>query len=299
MRGAVRRGEQRLVDRGGTRQHRDPRVLDQPHRRVRVEGGDGVEGGAGQQSDDDADLVAEGVEERVHHQVAVLRSDPAEAAPCVRNPDRLPVRAHRALGAPGGAGGEQDVGDVVGGDPVGPRLDLVCERVVAELGHPVEAGEVDDLEHRGQVAGCLQVDDLGAVEKAVRDEHKARAGAVDDVGDLVAGVAAVRGDQGSACVGDGQAGDHPVDAVGRPHHDAVAALEAERHVAAGDGAHLVEQVGEREGPVALDVRRPVAVPLGSGPQHPGQRARTLLRRDGHGRSCRLGGRVWANQTSAW
>ena len=117
----VGRGQQRLVDRRRARQHGDPLVLDQPHRRVEVEGRDRVERAAGEQPDDDADLVAEGVEERVDHQVAVVLAHAAQLGPRPRDADGLAVGAHRALGAPGGAGGEEDVGDVVGGDRVGAR----------------------------------------------------------------------------------------------------------------------------------------------------------------------------------
>ena len=114
--GAAGRVEQRLVERRRAREDGDPRVLDQPHRLVDVEGRDRVERRPGEQTDDDADLVAEGVEERVDHQVAVVLPDPAELGPRARDADGLAVRAHRALGAAGGAGGEQDVGDVVRAD---------------------------------------------------------------------------------------------------------------------------------------------------------------------------------------
>ena len=70
--GAAGRVEQRLVERRRAREDRDPLRLDQPHRLVDVEGRDRVERAAGEQADHDADLVAEGVEERVDHQVAVV-----------------------------------------------------------------------------------------------------------------------------------------------------------------------------------------------------------------------------------
>ena len=57
-------------------------------------------------------LQPEGVEVRVDHQVAVALAQVRERRPLLVHPQRLAVIHHHALGPPGRARGEDDVGDV-------------------------------------------------------------------------------------------------------------------------------------------------------------------------------------------
>ena len=106
--------EQRLVERRCAREDGDPLGLARAASSRRDRTSPPGRASPGQQADHDADLVAEGVEERVDHQVAVVAGGPRRARPTPRDADGLAVRAHRALAATGGAGGEEDVGHVVG-----------------------------------------------------------------------------------------------------------------------------------------------------------------------------------------
>ena len=81
------------------------------------------DGRAGEQAGDDAGLVAEAVEERVDHEVAVGGGRPRRTPPRrSATPIDLAVRAHHALAAAGRARGEQDVADVVRADCRGTRV---------------------------------------------------------------------------------------------------------------------------------------------------------------------------------
>ena len=114
--------EQRLVDGRRSGQHGDPMLGDRAHRLLGVEGQLRDQRGAGLQAGQDPGLVAEVVEERVDAQVAVVAGDLAAGRPRRRTGQRLPVRAQHAFAAAGGAGGEQDVGDVVGPDRGGAGI---------------------------------------------------------------------------------------------------------------------------------------------------------------------------------
>ena len=115
--------EQRLVDRRRAGQHGDPVVLHGAHRLLGVERQLRDQRRARLQAGQDAGLVAEVVEERVDAEVAVGAGELAARRPRGGCVERLPVRAQHALAAAGGAGGEQDVGDVVGRDGGGAGVD--------------------------------------------------------------------------------------------------------------------------------------------------------------------------------
>ena len=106
--------QQRLVDRRRPGQHGDPVFLHRAHRLLGVERQLRDQRRAGLQAGQDARLVAEVVEERVDAQVAVGAGDLPARRPRRGRVERLPVCAQHALAAAGGAGREQDVGDVVG-----------------------------------------------------------------------------------------------------------------------------------------------------------------------------------------
>src|SRR5271170_7967233 len=106
--------EQRLVDGRGSGEHGDPVFGDRTQRLLGVEGQLRDQRGAGLQAGQDSGLVAEVVEERVDAEVAVVAGDLAAGRPRRRTGQRLPVRTQYAFAAAGGAGGEEDVGEVVG-----------------------------------------------------------------------------------------------------------------------------------------------------------------------------------------
>ena len=118
--------EQGLVDGGRPGQHGDAVLLDRLQRAQRIERQVRDQRRAGLQAGQDAGLVAEVVEERVDAQVAVVAGDLAVGGPRRRARQRLPVRAQHTFAAAGGAGGEQDVADVVGRDGGGAGDDRGC-----------------------------------------------------------------------------------------------------------------------------------------------------------------------------
>ena len=113
---AVRVVEDRLVDRRRARQHRDPLGGHAGERPVDVEHRLGEHRGAGRDRGEDARLQPEHVEVRVHHQVAVAGGEPRHRHPVGGDEQGAGVGLHHALGRAGGAGGEEDVGRVVGAD---------------------------------------------------------------------------------------------------------------------------------------------------------------------------------------
>ena len=222
--------EQRLVDGRRPGQHGDPVFGDRAQRLLGVEGQLRDQRGAGLQAGQDAGLVTEVVEERVDAQVAVVAGDLAAGGPRRRAGQRLPVRTQHAFAAAGGAGGEQDVGDVVGPRP--PRRGRPPPR--GRMPWPMNSSHVSvaRLLDRGParcdadraVRIAVEVgDSVGAEELAHREQQRG-AGACQDVGRPRGGVAGVqRHDDGAGVVG-GQAGDHPVPGVRRPDRHPIAGL---------------------------------------------------------------------------
>ena len=147
---------------------------DRAQRLLGVEGQLRDQGGAGLQTGQDAGLVAEIVEERVDAEVAVVAGDLADGRPCRRAGQRLPVGAQHAFAAAGGAGGEQDVGEVFGPDRRGPRVGrsdigaaaykVVPRSVVDVDRHP------DDVPQIGQCRKVKVADSVGTEELAHRHQ---------------------------------------------------------------------------------------------------------------------------------
>jgi hypothetical protein len=108
--------KQGLVNRGRAGQYGDAVLLYRLQRAQRIERQVRDQRRAGLQAGQDAGLVPEVVKERVDAQVAVIAGDLAVGGPRHRGRERLPVRAQHTFAAAGGAGGEQDVADVVGHD---------------------------------------------------------------------------------------------------------------------------------------------------------------------------------------
>ncbi|MGX1504290.1 UNVERIFIED_CONTAM: hypothetical protein RKD43_002915 [Streptomyces graminofaciens] len=173
--------EQRPVQGRRAGQHGDPFRGDVREDGLHVEDGLRDHRGAAGEAGDDARLVAEGVEERVHDQVAVTLAQPGELAPQVVAAQGLGVGDDRALGAAGGAGGEDEIGGVVGGDGGGalPHLPGVHAVAAGEevLPGPVlvrrALGQDDDLLQVGQFhVAAAQGGDVGGAEEGAGDEEE-------------------------------------------------------------------------------------------------------------------------------
>lgn len=205
---------------------------------------------AAQQAGNDARLVAEGVEERVQQEVAVAGSQGDLVRPLLVEADRLSVCRHHALGAARGAGGVEDVAEVVGthgggagqafgvGDSFARlQVRLPCEsvvvRVAAEDDHGAQGAEV--LAARAE---CVDV--VGAEEAALREEEFGAA-AADDVGGLGRLVARVDRDEDRPGTDRAQCGEDPLTAVGGPDRDAGAGAYAVRDGGARGRGDLVAQ----------------------------------------------------------
>ena len=113
--------EDRLVDGRRPGQHRDLLLGDALHHRVDVEHRVRDDRRALQDAREDAGLEPEGVEERVDDEVAVAVAQADDVGPRVVRADARAVGQHRALGLPGRARGEEDVGEVVAGRARAPR----------------------------------------------------------------------------------------------------------------------------------------------------------------------------------
>ena len=125
--------EQRLVEGGRTGQHRDPLVCDAGQHPVHVEHRLEHRGGPRHETGEQSRLVAEGVEQRVHHQVPVALAQPHDRRPRAEGPQRLAVGGHHPLGPAGGPRGEDEVRKVLGGHRGRPpsHLGFVCGRPAA------------------------------------------------------------------------------------------------------------------------------------------------------------------------
>ncbi len=253
--------QQALVDGRRARQHGDAVALDGPQRVQRIERHVRDQRGTGLQAGQDAGLVAEVVEERVDAQVAVVAGDLPVGGPGCRGRQRLPVRAQHAFAAAGGAGGEQDVADVLGCDGGGTGCDgiqgpgtrgdeLVPGPVVGFDRHP------HDVPQRGQRGPVQAGRPVGAQEEARREQHR-RAGSVQDVGGFCGGVAGVQRHHRGAGVVDRQAGHHPVPGVRRPDGHPVCGFDTEGDQRRRGAVDRVAQLGRRETPVLGDQRRVV------------------------------------------
>src|SRR5580704_5111087 len=89
--------QQRLIQGRWSGQHIDALCLDATEYRARIEHGLWHHSGTGHQTREYPSLVAEGMEERVHDQVAVAWPEANDRSPCAECPQRLRVRCHRAF----------------------------------------------------------------------------------------------------------------------------------------------------------------------------------------------------------
>ncbi len=215
---------------------------DRPQGLLGVEGQLWDQGGAGLQAGQDPGLVAEVVEERVDAEVAVVAGDLAAGRPRGRPGQRLPVRAQHAFAAAGGAGGEQDVGQVVGSDrgrsrvgrrQVGPRADKLVPRSVVRLDR-----HSHDVPQIGQ-RRAVEVGRPVCAEELAHRHQQGSAGSGQDVGGFGRRVAGVQRHHDRAGVVRGQAGDHPVPGIRRPDRHPVAGVHAEADHRGCGATHLV------------------------------------------------------------
>ena len=155
------------------------------------------------------------------------------------------MRGDRTLAAPRGAGGEEDVADVVWLHLRSTRVGFGAGGVGGER---EEVLELDDavtvvvpvdryLDDGGDPQVRIGVEQLlvpvGLEERA--DDHQGSCvDALDDVECFGAGVARVDRDDGCAGVLSAEQGDHPVVRVGRPDDDAVACLHPTVDQCAGE-----------------------------------------------------------------
>ncbi len=207
---------------------------------------------AGLQAGQNAGLVAEVVEERVDAQVAVGAGDLSARRPRRRRVERLPVRAQRALAAAGGAGGEQDVGDVVGLDRRG-------------AGHPPRRGRFRARRTRPRFrrpsrsvpgrCAAAPAGNPGPVRRSCRRRRTrpsppaAAPRCAPGCRWPRRGVAGVQRHHDPARVVRGQACDHPVPGVRRPDRHPVAGADAHVDHPRGGPSDLGPQLGERQPPI--------------------------------------------------
>ena len=196
------------------------------------------------------------------------------------------MAAQHALGLPGGAGGEQDVGDVLGCHPLVRRPDVRVRQHRAagqELrprlgGHRARRAGVVAQDHHAlqlrQRFGGNQARVVGA-EKFTDGHQQARAAAAQDEAGLLALQARVeRYDHGAHTQGP-QRADHPLGAIGSPERDPVAGGDSRTDEGGAGGERLALQLAETQLLRTLDDRRGVAEHLCGASQHTGQRRRAV------------------------
>ena len=233
-----------VVDRRRPGQHGDPLALDDLEHDAGVEHREREDRRAAHEAREAAGLVAEDVEERVRDQVAVAGAQVGPVAPVEVRAQRLAVRHHDALRAPGRARREHDVARIVGADRRDPRVEIgvghraaaVDEVVPADRRAVGLAGEQDRVLERGQVdAGAREQRRVVGVEEPAHGEQRAGAAALEDVRRLGAAEPGVDRHERRAGGRDAERGDDPLERVRRPDRDPVAALDARREQRARRG----------------------------------------------------------------
>ena len=224
-----------------------------PHGLLRIERQLRDQRRPGLQAGQDAGLIAEVVEERVDAEVAVGAGDLPARRPRRGRVQRLPVRAQRALAAAGGAGGEQDVGDVVGFDRGGTGIDGIeigARRATnsSQVPSSLSIGTRTMCRRSGR-AIAIQIGGLVGAEELAGRHQQRRPGAGQHVGGLAGGVAGVQRHEHAAGVVRGQARHHPVPGIRRPDRDPVPGAYAEFEHRGGGPADLVAQLAERQPPI--------------------------------------------------
>ena len=217
--------------------------------RSRSNTGDRQHGGAADERREAASLVAEGVEERVHDQVAVATAQVRQVAPLGIHPQVLQMVHHHALGPAGGARRVDDVGDIGSAHRSFERTSRLHEpRLQIDGGHAGRSVEI-------------------LPQEALLDQHRLGTAAGDDVGGL--GLLVARADRNHDAPGceHTERCDHPIRGVGRPDRDPVALVHAKLRECACRTAHPISDLAERETQRTVDdcfTRRRIGPPR-SGP----------------------------------
>ena len=264
-------GEDRLVEGGGPGEDADALLGDPPADRLDVEDRLGDDRGPGHEGGQQPGLVAEGVEEGVHHQVAVALTQAHDRGPGPEGSQRLAVGGHHPLGAARGARGEDEVAHVLrphgerprrrlgGVDGPGPGAELPPPD--CGPGAAVPARQQDGL---GQIAQVLAGEHVRVVdaEEAAHGEEQARPRGPQDVGGLPPLEPGVEGHQHRPGPEGPEGGHRPLPGVGRPERHPVTGPDARGHEGPGDPRRLRRQSGEGPADVAVDERLGVAEPVG-------------------------------------
>ena len=244
--------QDRGVDRRRAGEHGDPHRLDQPHRLPGVEDRLRHQRRPADQAGEQARLEAEGVEERVHHQVAVRAGQLGAVRPGPGDAQRPLVRGHRALAPPGRPGGEHDVADVPGTYPFGPlthhrgrnRCPAPLERRPV-LGHPHHQAEPVQRNVLGIRRGPERRQPVDTEEIPGHEQRPGPAPA-DHVQRLVPREPRADRDQYTARAERAQRGQHPITVVGRPDGHPVRRRHARRDERGGDRGHPLAQLAVAE-----------------------------------------------------
>ena len=268
-------GEQRLVEGGRAGQHGHALRLNALHDPPGVEDRLGDHRRPRHQAGQDAGLVAEGVEERVHHEVAVARAEAHDGGPGAEGAQRLRVRRRRALGVARRAGGEDEVRHVAGLHGHGPRRRLFrldAGARVEELGQAAHrdgrrrgprflVAQQDDPLQRAHVLAHEEGGVVDPQEAAHGQKHR-RARRTQDVPRLAALEARVEGDEHGAGAQRAERGEHPLGAVRRPQRDPVPRPHAGGDQPAGVAVHLGCQLVVGQADRAVDQRLGAGVARG-------------------------------------
>jgi hypothetical protein len=235
------------------------------------------------------------MEERQDDQVTVAGPEPPDLAVPDVELDRGPVSQLHALGRAGGAGGKDDLRQVVrrsgaGGGQCGGRWHALRgagqlvpaqhrrrgtfqrRSLRADVHHMLEVGEivVRQLSRGGLAEQRIQV---VVAQEPLLDDQRSRLGAPEQFPDLGAAVTGVERDHDPAGRQDAERRGHPATGVGGPQPDAVTGPDTQRGKAPGGEQHIVGQLGEGQHDLAVDDRRKAGVGLGAGPHQLGDRAR--------------------------
>ena len=263
--------EDRLVDRGRTREHGDPLALDAGEDPVDVEDRLGQHLGAAGDAGQDPCLQPEHVEVGVDHEVPVVRTQPGHVHPVGGDTQRPAVGHDDTLRQPGRPRGEEDVRGVVGPQPLAPPVDLGTPLIggspeergpgLGPVGWP-PARHHDRLEVRElDVTGAQQGDVVGVEEVRDGDQHPGTAPG-QDVRRLAALEAGVDGDQDGAGLEQAQRGHDPFGTVEGPDRHAVAGLDAGGHQGGAERPGRLEELGIAEAGRAILHGRALPEPAG-------------------------------------
>ena len=226
--------EDRLVERRWARQHADAIAGDAGEHFRNVEDELGQSGRAANQAREPAGLVAEGVKEGVHDQVAVAFAEPHDIGPGFEGAEVLAVGGHHALGLAGGPRSEEEIREVARFDLCRPASRFVFGNTAAALEETFPAlsrfaGAAQD-QRSLELGQDLARDQLRVVhpEKLAHGAEETRAALLQDVAGFGPLEPRVERDHNRARRLGAKCGDDPFVDVRRPDCDAIARGDAAR-----------------------------------------------------------------------